>query len=339
MRTADGDGAPGTRTVRLSVIVPAYNAAAFFPRTLPPLVEACERDGCIELIVVDDHSTDGGAEVARALGARVHRHPENLGAAAARNTGAEVARGGVLLFLDADVVVAPTLPAATLDIFDAQPSLSAITGRYDAEPANDTAFARYKALWTWHCWEPAAQAGRCSHLQGALFAIRASTFSDAGGFDARYQGGNVEDYELSDRLRARGVEIRFDGTLSGRHHFPEWATVARNYWDRARMWSRLRGSRPAFSSGQASLRNGASALLALSGAALHTAGVVIWPLHVPAMGLDLLWFTLQADFFRLAAQERGLRGTARMVLWHHSLHAVAGAAALSSPFGAGSRKT
>jgi len=88
----------------ISVVIPAYNAAHFLPRslasvfaqTLPPQ----------EVIVVDDGSTDGTGEVAAALGARVIRQ-ENRGLAAARNTGIQHATGEWIALLDADDLWAP----------------------------------------------------------------------------------------------------------------------------------------------------------------------------------------------------------------------------------------
>ncbi len=83
----------------ISVVIPAYNAERFLPRslasvfaqTLPPQ----------EVIVVDDGSTDGTGEVAAALGARVVRQ-ENRGLAGARNTGIQHASGEWIALLDAD---------------------------------------------------------------------------------------------------------------------------------------------------------------------------------------------------------------------------------------------
>lgn len=328
----------GPEVPAISVVVPAYRAATFLPRTLPPLLQAKQRGDVREVIVVDDASPDDGAQVAEALGATILRHTQNRGAAAARNTGAHAALGPILLFLDADVLVDPSMPREVLRWFVERGGVAAVTGRYDPDPANNTAFARYKALWTFWCWEGAAVQGRASHLQGALFAIDRTTFVRCGGFDERYEGGNVEDYELSARLRQAGIPIHFDDRLRGKHHFPGPGTVAQNYWDRARMWVRLRPELGGFSSGQASKRNGASAAVAMAGAALHTGGMLAPPLHLAALGFDAGWVLLQAPFLGYAASKLGKREAIRMAAWHWTLHAVAGAAAVSAPFGRGSRR-
>ena len=83
------------------VVIPAHNRAHQLPRCLAS-VWAQHPRGPKEVIVVDDHSTDDTAAVAAALGARVIRHSENLGASAARNTAIAAAECEWLAFLDSD---------------------------------------------------------------------------------------------------------------------------------------------------------------------------------------------------------------------------------------------
>ena len=83
------------------VVIPAHNRAHQLPRCLAS-VWAQHPRGPKEVIVVDDHSTDDTAAVAASLGARVIRHRENRGAAAARNTAIAAADCEWLAFLDSD---------------------------------------------------------------------------------------------------------------------------------------------------------------------------------------------------------------------------------------------
>jgi len=322
----------------LSVVIPAYKAAGHLGRcldALSPAVQTAE-EGRWEVIVVDDLSPDATAELAEERGARVVRHEVNRGAAAARNTGAAAARGEILLFVDSDVVPSPGLVAGALAAFDG--AEVAATGRYEPEPANETAFAHYKALWTFWNWEvTGAATGESGHLQGALAAIRKDVFDGLGGFDEAYQGGNVEDYELSARLREAGHRIAFDDRLRGKHHFPGFTTVARNYWDRTRMWLRLSPELKGFSSGQASRRSGIAAVLAASSAAGHLALPVAWPLAPLVAVVDVGWLIAASPFLRWVRRERGLRFALYAAGVHYSLSVVIGAAAASSPFGAGTR--
>jgi glycosyltransferase involved in cell wall biosynthesis len=83
----------------ISVVIPAYNAAHFLPRSLGSVFAQTLQP--LEVIVVDDGSTDSTAQVAEQLGAKVIRQP-NAGQAKARNTGIKDALGDWVALLDAD---------------------------------------------------------------------------------------------------------------------------------------------------------------------------------------------------------------------------------------------
>jgi len=89
----------------LSVLIPCWNAAATIEAALVSVLEA--RSVALEVVVVDDASTDGSAQIVEAVAARdprvvLVRQPGNAGVSAARNRGLEVVRGEWLAFLDAD---------------------------------------------------------------------------------------------------------------------------------------------------------------------------------------------------------------------------------------------
>jgi glycosyltransferase involved in cell wall biosynthesis len=321
----------------VTVVVPAWRAAAHLAACLDGFARQEAPAERFEVVVVDDRSPDDSAAIAEAAGVRLVRHERNRGAAASRNTGARAARGRVLLFVDSDVVPDPGLVAAVLDLYD-DGGPAAATGRYAPEPANDTRFARYKALWTFFCWErTGAATGQSSHVQGALAVLRGDVFEALGGFDEAYAGGNVEDYELSARLKDQGHRIVFDDRIRGRHHFPGFGTVARNYWDRTRMWTRLRGELKGFSSGQASARSAAAALFALGSALGHAALPVAPPLLPLVVVADAGWLASAAPFLRFVARREGPAFALYAGGVHYALSVVIGAAALSSPLGRGSR--
>jgi glycosyltransferase involved in cell wall biosynthesis len=112
----------------VSVIIPVFNAASF----LPQAVASIDRQGYhpLEIIVVDDGSTDNTAEVARSL-ASVSRYlyQENKGPSAARNLGLKQATGEFIAFLDAD----DQWPLGKLDLqlgrLRAEPQLDVVLGR------------------------------------------------------------------------------------------------------------------------------------------------------------------------------------------------------------------
>jgi glycosyltransferase involved in cell wall biosynthesis len=93
--------------VKVSVVIPCYNAAPFVAETLESVLAQTHPD--VEIVVVDDGSSDGSWEVVapyadRILALRLER---NRGGSHARNRGAELATGSFLMFLDADDVLEP----------------------------------------------------------------------------------------------------------------------------------------------------------------------------------------------------------------------------------------
>lgn len=87
--------------MNVSAVVPAYNEAVRIGAVLQPLIDCSLVD---EVIVVDDGSDDGTADVARKFGVKVISLPENRGKAAALDAGVNAAHYDTLLFLDADLV-------------------------------------------------------------------------------------------------------------------------------------------------------------------------------------------------------------------------------------------
>ncbi len=97
----------GARTVRFSVVLPAFREGARITGTVER-VRAALAGVDAEIIVVDDGSADGTAEMAGAAGAdRVVVHPHNLGKGAAVRSGALAASGRTVAFTDADLSYAP----------------------------------------------------------------------------------------------------------------------------------------------------------------------------------------------------------------------------------------
>lgn len=116
-----------SEAVGFSVVIPACNEAG----SVGALVASARAlQGDPEVIVVDDGSTDDTAAVADAAGARVVRHPENLGNGAAIKSGARVATRPIVVFLDADGQHAPADIPALLEHMDAYDMVvAARTGR------------------------------------------------------------------------------------------------------------------------------------------------------------------------------------------------------------------
>ena len=89
--------------MRISVLIPCYNAAPYIEEALVSVF--CQGVDLHEVVVIDDGSTDGGADRVRAFDDRVRVHRQaNTGISGARNAALALATGDLIAFLDADDV-------------------------------------------------------------------------------------------------------------------------------------------------------------------------------------------------------------------------------------------
>lgn len=114
---------PGTRPL-ISVIIPCFNYGHFLGDAVRSALSQRSDELDVDIIIVDDGSTDDTARVAQGFGAGVrYIHQENQGPSAARNSGIRAARGDFLLFLDADDTLSPGNLASHLRTFALHPEL------------------------------------------------------------------------------------------------------------------------------------------------------------------------------------------------------------------------
>lgn len=119
-------------SAKISFIVPVYNVEAYLARCLDSIVGQTYRD--IEIVVVNDGSTDGSLAIVRRYEAadariRVVDQP-NQGLSAARNAGMELASGDYLWFVDSDDYIAADACERIVRELQAQAYDMAIVGRY-----------------------------------------------------------------------------------------------------------------------------------------------------------------------------------------------------------------
>jgi GT2 family glycosyltransferase len=220
------------------VIVPAYNNAGELAQCLSALLAAA--DAAAELIVVDDASDEDLSRIAARFGAQSFRLARNAGPAAARNYGAQHARGDILFFVDADVVVASDAIRRIRTVLDCQPEIAAVFGSYDANPAAPELVSQYRNLL--HHFVHQQGKPEAATFWAGCGAVRRSAFEDVGGFDERrFPRPSIEDIELGRRLRLAGYRIFLDKSLQGTH-LKRWTLLSilrTDVFHRAIPWSRL----------------------------------------------------------------------------------------------------
>jgi lipopolysaccharide/colanic/teichoic acid biosynthesis glycosyltransferase len=186
-----------------SVIVPAYQATATIGLCLDALNAQTVARDLYEVIVVDDGSTDGTGEIARRAGAQVIVQP-NSGAAAARNRGAAVARGDLLLFTDADCAPVPGWIARLVAPF-VDEHVAGAKGTYLTDQR--AVIARFTQLEYQDRYDRMADAESINFVDTYSAAYRREIFLANAGFDPslRYD----EDQEFSFRLTEKGYRLVF----------------------------------------------------------------------------------------------------------------------------------
>jgi GT2 family glycosyltransferase len=170
----------------------------------------------IEVIVVDDASTDESRKIAQEFNVELIENSTSLGPAAARNRGAASAKGSILLFIDADVAISSQTIASVVQCFAKRPDVAAVFGSYDDDPIRTNVVSQYKNLM--HHYIHQISNPDATTFWTGLGAIQKDVFLRIGGFnEQRYRYPCIEDVELGYRLKNAGYKILLDKQLQGKH--------------------------------------------------------------------------------------------------------------------------
>ncbi|HRX79855.1 MAG: glycosyltransferase [Planctomycetaceae bacterium] len=201
---------------RISVIVPAYNNKRYIRRALDSIFEQNYEN--VEVIVVDDGSTDGTGDVLREFSDRIHIvRQQNAGSAAARNRGLQEATGEYIAFLDADDWFLPGKFQKQVQILNTNPGLGAVHSGWKIVAA-DGDFRRLVEPWhdapklnltAWLISKP---------VRLGSMLIRREKLDAIGNFDPELR--QSQDVDLVLRLALAGCRMQWlcEPTLCYRHH-------------------------------------------------------------------------------------------------------------------------
>jgi GT2 family glycosyltransferase len=207
----------------VAVVIPSWNSRDLLPRCLDSLRDQGTE---LEVLVVDNGSSDGSVELLEERGVAHLALPDNLGFAAAVNLGASRVRAEAILALNADTVLRPGCVAGLLDALRGDRSLGGAQPRIlqleDGEPPADDAGARlYSAGQALSADGRAREEGAGESQSGpflrvreifgvcgAACLLRRELFSELGGYDESYFAF-YEDVDLNVRARIAGWRFAY----------------------------------------------------------------------------------------------------------------------------------
>ena len=201
-----------------SIVIPARDAEGLIGRCLAALERQSVPRARYEVIVVDDGSADGTAEVARSFpGVRV-LHQTGRGPAAARTRGARAGRGEIVVFTDADCEPTRGWLAALLAPFE-DPTVVGTKGTYLTRQRALT--ARFTQLEYEDKYDRMRRFESIDFIDTYAAAFRRTAFLEAGGYDESFPVPSAEDVDLSYRLAAAGHRMLFAPAAAVYHRHPE----------------------------------------------------------------------------------------------------------------------
>jgi len=296
-----------TASKKTSVIIPAYNAERTIAACLEGVRASDHKD--YRLIVVDDVSSDGTAEIARRYTDKVVILPKHSGRVEARKTGWAHAEGDIVVNIDSDVVIKPDTLSIIADHFQQHPDADAITGILSKECPHNNFSSQYKNLYMHYIFSKLPEG--VSFLYGSIFALRKNMLGD---FESAV--GIADDTALGQHLARAGKKISFLRNCEVAHlkAFTLGSLIKNDYripFDWAILFMTNRGWKQLFrhKTGFAHSAKGQLISVILAPAILLlslVSALVNGSFSFLVFSLFALWFLLNLHFLLFLTKERGL---------------------------------
>jgi glycosyltransferase involved in cell wall biosynthesis len=204
-----------TKKPKLSIVIPAYNEEKFIGKCLRSIHENAEDYlDMIEIIVVNNKSTDKTREIAESFPGVKVIDENRKGVAYARNAGYKAAKGELIANIDSDCLLQKGWIRRVIDTFDSREKTLALSGPYIyydlSSAARQLVKVYYRIGHLFHLFnQHVLNVGAI--LQGGNFVIRKSTVDQIGGYDTKYTFYG-EETDTAKRVQKIG-EVRFDFQL------------------------------------------------------------------------------------------------------------------------------
>ena len=199
----------------ISIIIPNYNGAELLKKNLPKVTDAISNyKESIEIIVVDDCSTDSSMEILKKLnGIRIIRNERNLGFSSTVNNGVRNASGEIVVLLNTDVKPEKEFLIPLLNHFNDEKIFA--VGCKDKSIENGKTVLRGRGVGMWKKGFLIHSRGEVDKnttlwVSGGSGAFKKSIWEKLGGFDELYSPFYWEDIDLSYRAIKSGYKILFE---------------------------------------------------------------------------------------------------------------------------------
>jgi glycosyltransferase involved in cell wall biosynthesis len=199
-----------------SIIIPTFNGASRIGNCLDSLVRQMTSHD-VEILVVDDGSTDNTANVVRGYPSVRLITQTNAGPASARNRGALEAQGDILLFTDDDCVPMPDWLDAMLDPFK---DIEVVGAKGVYRTHQKSLAARFVQIEYEDKYRLMAGLAGIDFIDTYSAGFRRDRFLEMSGYDTSFPVACAEDIELSYRMSARGWKMKFVPTAIVYHTHP-----------------------------------------------------------------------------------------------------------------------
>ena len=203
-----------------TAVIPAKNEEGRIARCIKSLLKQTVKSDSVEIIVVDNGSSDKTATIARSLGVRVESAPR-ITIAALRNTGAALAKGEFIAFIDADM----EMPPRYLEYYVTMNKNGCDVLGLNTVSCRDDIYA------VWENRNRRTGVESVDYLPSTNIIMPKAVFEKSGGFDERLTTG--EDKDLVQRLNAQGVACMISGELTAIHWGADQTFaqfVRKEYW-------------------------------------------------------------------------------------------------------------
>ena len=199
--------------MKISIIIPVYNSSLTLKECLEAIFNSNFKN--FEVIVISDNSTDNSVGIAKQYQCKIIELSENKGPAFARNEGAKISEGDILLFVDSDVIIKKDALNYLSEKF-LQNEIDAIQGIYSHEPTYKSIITQYQMSYNcYYIWPENKK--YASTLSTCCLAIRKKIFLNLKGFNVNFKRPSAEDEEFGYFLIDKGYKILILRELNVEH--------------------------------------------------------------------------------------------------------------------------